>query len=246
MIISVEDLTVNYDKSPAIYGITVDIPAHKITGIIGPNGSGKTTLLKSILGLLPRQGGSVKIKGLPWSQQTRDIIAYVPQKDEVDWNCPILVKEAVAMGRYRPGKFLGRLNNYDWQITEESMQKLGLLHLARRPISHLSGGEQQRIFLARALAREAEIYILDEPFVGVDATTEKMIIAYLLELKEEGKTVIMVHHRLEDLHIFDWIILLNRKLIGAGPLSEVMNSGLISHVYGDNHGDNHRDGFTDY
>jgi len=229
--IELRQLTVSYGNLPALFRVSATIPEEKITAIIGPNGSGKTTLLKAILGLMPLQEGSVSIMGAPF-EKVRDHLAYVPQKDEVDWNYPLLVKEVVAMGRYRLGNILRRLERKDYRIIEASLEKLNLRHIAHRPIGHLSGGEKQRMFLARALAREADIFLLDEPFNGVDATTEKVILRYLEELKESGKTVVMVHHRLEDVTNFDWSLLLNQKLIDYGPINEVFNQARISRTYG--------------
>ena len=229
--VEIDDITVYYGCLPALYRVTATIPRQKITAVIGPNGSGKSTLLKAILGLLPLKNGMIHILGLPFDQ-ARDRVAYVPQQDEVDWNYPLLVREVVAMGRYRTGKFMRRLAPTDRSIIEAALDKLSMRHLEYRPISRLSGGEKQRMFLARALVREAELFFLDEPFNGVDAATERVIMDYLEELKGNGKTVVMVHHRLEDVTNFDWTLLLNRELIECGPVDQVLNRGKICKAYG--------------
>jgi len=219
---------------PALKEINASIPAGKITGILGPNGSGKSTLLKAILGLISFQAGSVATLCFPLYKSSEKF-AYVPQQNEVDWNFPLLVEEVVSMGRYHPGRHWKRLSDEDYHMIEKSINKFSLQHLARRPIGYLSGGEKQRVLLARAMCRNAMIIILDEPFNGVDANTEKVIKDYLQELKREMRTVIIVHHRLEDIGSFDWLILLNQGIIDQGPREEVIKNQKIALAFGVDH-----------
>lgn len=232
--VEIKNLTVSYGSLNAVSNLTAFIPSRQTTAIIGPNGSGKSTLLKAILGLLPVQTGSVKIMGRPFAQ-VKGAVAYVPQKDEVDWHYPLLVREAIAMGRYRHQKILQFLNEQDQRIIDESLESMGLTYLAKRPIGQLSGGQKQRVFLARALAQEADLYLLDEPFNGVDANTEKIIREYIQHLKKTGKTIIVVHHKLNEVHrYFDHTMIINRFLIDYGPTKDVFRKKIIQKVYFNN------------
>lgn len=229
--VSLENVTVSYGKQPAIYNLTVDIPLRQVTAVVGPNGSGKTTFLKALLGLLPLQSGSIQVMGKPFDR-VREVVAYVPQKEEIDWNFPLLVWEVVALGRCAPGKLLRRLTKRDRLVVDEALRSLDLTRHAWSPLGQLSGGQKQRVFLARALAREAELYLLDEPFNGVDISTEKVIKEHLLSLKEKGKTVILVHHKLDEVYRdFDWALLLNRELISFGPTRMVLNQVALDKTY---------------
>ena len=176
--IEVHNLTVSYQGAPVLWDIDFELPTAKIIGVIGPNGSGKTTLIKSIMGLLESSSGYVKVfdKSL---DEVREKIAYVPQRESVDWDFPASVYDIVMMGRYRKHNILRRTNKTDVDIVNESIDKVGLTDLKDRQISQLSGGQQQRVFIARALAQKADIYLMDEPFVGVDAATENSILTLL-------------------------------------------------------------------
>jgi len=228
--VDLRDVTVRHGSLTALSEITAVIPARTATAIIGPNGSGKTTLVKAILGLLPLQTGRVRLLGRSL-EDVRHQVAYVPQREEIDWHFPLLVREAVAMGRLRPAD-LWRLNGRDRQIIGHAIEAVGLSHLADRPIGHLSGGERQRVFLARALARQADLYFLDEPLSGVDARTEEAILEMVGRIKERGKTVVCVHHRLDNIRsVFDWALILNQSLVACGPAREVFTSGAIRRAY---------------
>ncbi len=229
--VEVQDLTVGYGDHIAVANLTASLPRGQVTAVIGPNGSGKSTLLKSILGLLPLRKGRIRVLGKPFPR-VRHRVAYVPQKEEVDWHYPLLVWEAVAMGRCYPGKILRPLTAGDHGIINEAMARLELLPLRERPVGQLSGGQKQRVFLARALAREADLYLLDEPFSGVDAATEEEIRRQISLLKEQEKTVVIVHHKLEEVYQnFDWTLLLNREVISFGPTREVFNLGTMETVF---------------
>ncbi|MFN7095155.1 MAG: metal ABC transporter ATP-binding protein [Burkholderiales bacterium] len=231
-LIEIHDLTVTYTKKPVLWGIDLDIPAGKVIGIIGPNGAGKSTLLRTIMGLIKPDSGYIKLFGKDLDQ-VRKQISYVPQRGSVDWDFPASALDVVVMGRYARLKLFQRPSGQDYEIANQCLQQVGMEHLAKRQIAQLSGGQQQRVFLARALAQEANLYLMDEPFIGVDAATEKMIIELLQNLAQQGKTIIVVHHDLQTApNYFNWIILLNMRLIGAGPVREVLTNQLLQETYG--------------
>lgn len=230
--LEVHDLTVAYHRKPVLYGIDLTVPAGSLTGIIGPNGAGKSTFIKSVLGQLPLAGGWVKIFGGSYSENCLRV-GYVPQRESVDWDFPVNVMDVVLMGRYghlRPGQRPGRT---DREIASACLEQVQMLPLARRQIGNLSGGQRQRVFLARALAQESDLYFMDEPLAGVDAATETAIIGLLREMKERGKTVVVVHHDLSTARdYFDRLILLNMRLVAAGPTAEVFTPELLQKTYG--------------
>ncbi|MCB0735614.1 MAG: metal ABC transporter ATP-binding protein [Flavobacteriales bacterium] len=230
--VETHNLTVIYNKKPAIWNIDFTLPAGKIIGVMGPNGSGKSTLLKAIMGIIEPNIGYAKIfdKDL---DDVRERVSYVPQRQSVDWDFPASVWDVVAMGRYARKGMLKRLSAEDKSIIEESLEKVNMTAFAQRQISQLSGGQQQRVFLARALAQQADIYFMDEPFVGVDAATEEAIINLLKSMRDQGKTLIVVHH---DLHTaqdyFEWMVLLNTRLVRVGPVEDVFNQETLTETYG--------------
>lgn len=230
--IEVHNLTVSYDGAPVLWDIDFELPEGQIIGVIGPNGSGKTTLLKAIMGLLEPSSGFVKIFDKPL-EEVRDKVAYVPQRESVDWDFPASVFDVVLMGRYRKKNLLKRTNKADIEIANQCIEKVGLTEFKNRQISQLSGGQQQRVFIARALAQKADVYLMDEPFVGVDAATESSILNLLQEMKDEGKTVLIIHHDLQTVsEYFDYIVLLNTRLIAKGNLQEVLTKENLSNAYG--------------
>ncbi len=230
--LKVKDLTVAYQKKPVLEQITFDIPEGKLIGIIGPNGAGKSTLIKSILGLIPKVKGDVEIYGASYKQQ-RNKIGYVPQRESVDWDFPTNALDVVMMGRYGQLGWFRRPGAKERSIAMDCLEKVGMADYANRQISQLSGGQKQRIFLARALAQDAQLYFMDEPFVGVDAATEKAIIALLTELKQQGKTVLVVHHDLATVkEYFDWVMLLNVELKALGPTDEIFTAAQLQRTYG--------------
>lgn len=231
-IIKVQNLTISYAKKPAIRGIDLAIPKGKIIGIVGPNGAGKSTLLKGMLGLLPEDNGKVLIYDKP-VKESLSKISYIPQKESFDWDFPVVVYDVVMMGRYPHLKTFQRPGIRDKEIVINSLKKVEMEKYSNRQIRFLSGGQQQRIFLARALAQEAEILFLDEPFVGVDAATESAIFSLMKKLKDEGKTILVVHHDLGKVtDYFDYIVLINQRLIGFGPTEEVFTSEMLNKTYG--------------
>ncbi|OEH92711.1 metal ABC transporter ATP-binding protein [Bacillus solimangrovi] len=230
--LKVENMTVAYQKKPVLSEVSFTVPEGKLIGIVGPNGAGKSTLIKAILGLIPRASGTVDIYGKPYKKQ-RKLIGYVPQRGDVDWDFPTNALDVVLMGRYGHIGWVKRPSKKDVDFAKECLDKVGMSAYANRQISQLSGGQQQRVFLARALAQDATIYFMDEPFVGVDAATEKAIITLLNELKEQGKTVLVVHHDLQTVpEYFDWTMLLNMRLIEIGPTNEVFTIDHLQKTYG--------------
>lgn len=230
--LTVKGLTAAYQKTPVLENVTFEIPEGKLIGIVGPNGAGKSTLIKSILGFIPRASGEVSIYGKSFNEQ-RKIIGYVPQRESVDWDFPTSALDVVTMGTYGRLGWFQRPGAKEKEIASDALGKVGMAEYANRQISQLSGGQQQRIFLARALAQNAKLYFMDEPFVGVDAATEKAIITLLNELKKEGKTVLVVHHDLATVEqYFDWVLLLNKTVVDVGPTSKVFTKPLLQKTYG--------------
>lgn len=230
--IEVHDLTVAYRRKPVLWNIDCSLPEHQLVGLVGPNGAGKSTLIKAIMGLLPPMSGYIRIYGEPLERQ-RHLVAYVPQRESVDWDFPTDALDVVTMGRYGRLSLFARPSKQDRQIAMESLAKVGMADYAHRQISQLSGGQQQRVFLARALTQDAAIYLMDEPFAGVDAATERAIITLLKELKAEGKSVLVVHHDLQTVaDYFDWVMLLNMRLVKFGPTAEVFNNDNLRLTYG--------------
>ncbi|GMB08026.1 metal ABC transporter ATP-binding protein [Thermolongibacillus altinsuensis] len=230
--LTVEQLTVAYQRQAVLEDVSFSVPEGKLIGIIGPNGAGKSTLMKAILDLIPRVKGDIAIYGKPYKQQ-RHLVGYVPQRGSVDWDFPTNALDVVLMGRYGHIGLWKRPRKEDVAVAMQCLEKVGMTSYAKRQISQLSGGQQQRVFLARALAQDASIYLMDEPFVGVDAATEKAIIELLNELKAKGKTVLVVHHDLQTVRdYFDWVLLLNKQVIAAGPTEEVFTYENLQKTYG--------------
>lgn len=233
--IQIDDLTVAYDYKPVLWDIDLKIPEGVLMAIVGPNGAGKSTLIKSILGIIKPIAGSVKIFDKPYKKQV-DKVAYVPQKGSVDWDFPTTALDVVIMGTYGALGWIKRPGQKEKKASLEALEKVGMLEFKNRQISQLSGGQQQRIFLARALVQNASIYLMDEPFQGVDATTEKTIINILKELRNAGKTLIVVHHDLQTVpEYFNWVTFLNVKGIASGPVRDIFNDGNLTKTYGINY-----------
>ena len=230
--LEVHDLTVAYQRKPVLWGIDLVVPKGKLVGIVGPNGAGKSTLIKAALGLVPTSSGWVKIFGKP-AKKNLEAVGYVPQRESVDWDFPVTVMDVVLMGRYGRLGLIKRPSAKDREIARECLEKVKMLPFANRQIANLSGGQQQRVFLARALAQESDLYFMDEPFAGVDAATEAAIIALLHELKERGKTLMVVHHDLPTArNYFDMLLLLNMRVVAFGPTEEVFTYELLQETYG--------------
>lgn len=230
--LEVQNLTVAYQKKPVLRSVSFQIPSGKLIGVLGPNGAGKSTMLKAVLGLLPKVDGEVKIFGKPYQEQ-RKLVGYVPQRESVDWDFPTNALDVVMMGRYGHLGWFRRPGAEERRIALDCLGKVGMADFAGRQISQLSGGQQQRVFLARALAQNAQLYFMDEPFAGVDATTEKAIIGLLHELKEQGKTVLVVHHDLSTVkEYFDHVLLLNGELVAEGTTADTFTPQNLQRTYG--------------
>lgn len=233
--IRVDDLTVAYNYKPVLWDIDLEVPEGVLMAIVGPNGAGKSTLIKSILGIIDPIAGSVSIYGKPYDKQ-RKLVAYVPQKGSVDWDFPTTALDVVMMGTYGMLGWIKRPGSKQKKAALEALEKVGMLAFKGRQISQLSGGQQQRVFLARALVQNASIYFMDEPFQGVDATTEIAIINILKELRKAGKTVVVVHHDLQTVpEYFDWVTFLNVKKIATGPVKDIFNDDNLTKTYGINY-----------
>jgi manganese/zinc/iron transport system ATP- binding protein len=231
--VEVEDLTVAYDAKPVLWDIDLKIPKGKLMAVVGPNGAGKTTLIKAMLGLLKPVTGAVRfLDGNDDIRTLKNRIGYVPQSGSVDWDFPATVQDVVLMGCYGKLGWIRRPGKPDVELAKQMLAKVGMHEYASRQISQLSGGQQQRVFLARALAQEAEVYFMDEPFKGVDAQTERAIVALLKELKEQNKTVVVVHHDLQTVpDYFDWVTLINLRVVACGPVEEVFHEDNLKKTY---------------
>lgn len=230
-IINVEDMTVAYHIKPVLWDVDFHVPQGVLMAVVGPNGAGKSTLIKAMLGLLKPVSGTALFWGNPYEAE-RKRIGYVPQRGSVDWDFPTTVLDVVCMGRYGAAGWIKRITKKDKQLALEALDKVGMLEFKNRQISQLSGGQQQRVFLARALVQDAEIYFMDEPFQGVDARTEKAVIDILKTLRDNGKTVVVVHHDLQTVpEYFDWVTLLNIQLIASGPTAEVFTEENLKKAY---------------
>lgn len=230
--LEIHDLTVAYHKKPVLYGIDLTIPKGKLVGVVGPNGAGKSTLIKAVMGLVQPASGWIKVFGQPFKKAVARI-GYVPQRESVDWDFPVNVSDVVMMGRCGQVGLFRRPGRKDREIVKDCLDKVNMLPYAGRQISNLSGGQQQRVFLARALAQESDLYFMDEPFAGVDAATESAIMKLLQELKDNGKTIVVVHHDLPTAReYFDMLVLLNMRVVAFGPVEETFTQDLLQKTYG--------------
>lgn len=233
--LEVDHLTVYYGKRLVLSDLSFSIGQGKLVALIGPNGAGKSTLLKAVVGLLDGVSGRIACFGEPFHQVSLQV-AYVPQRSVVDWDFPITVEELVAMGRYGRLGLFRRLRAEDFQIVTESLEAVGMLEYRTRQISQLSGGQQQRVFIARAFAQQADLYLMDEPFSAVDLGTESLLVQLLQELRQRGKTVIVVHHDLASVkNYFDEAVLLNIRLIAEGEARTVLTPRYLHAAYGQNY-----------
>ncbi len=230
--ISVDDLTVAYHEKPVLWDVDLTVPAGVLMAIVGPNGAGKSTLIKSILGLVPTAAGRVLVHGRPYAENRR-LVAYVPQRGSVDWDFPTSVLDVVMMGRYGALGWFRRPGRREREQAMAALDQVGMADLRDRQISQLSGGQQQRVFLARALVQDASVYLMDEPFQGVDARTERAIVTVLQQLREAGRTVVVVHHALQTVpEYFDWVTLLNVRIVASGPVDEAFTAENLRRAYG--------------
>ncbi len=228
----VYDLTVAYHRKPVLWDVGFEVPPGSLVGIVGPNGAGKSTLLKAVLDLIPKASGRIKIFGQDYARN-RHRVGYVPQRESVDWDFPVDALDVVTMGLYRKVGWCLPVRKKHRQAALEALRRVGIADLANRQISQLSGGQQQRTFLARALVQNADLYLMDEPFAGVDAATERAIIDVLREMQDDGKTAVVIHHDLQTVpEYFDYVILLNMRVVAAGPVDEVFTQENLQKTYG--------------
>jgi len=228
----VSGLTVSYGGAPALWNVDYVATKGTLAAIVGPNGAGKSTFLKGALGLVPTLAGRTAAFGRPIDEMRRRI-AYVPQRESVDWEFPATALDVATMGLYRKIGWLRPVRRRHRETALAALAELGMADFADRQIGQLSGGQQQRVFLARALAQDADLYLMDEPFAGVDAATERTIVALLRRLARAGKTAIVVHHDLGTVReYFDEALLLNVRRIAAGPIDEMLTEANLQKAYG--------------
>lgn len=230
--LSIHDMTVAYQRRPVVWDVDYDAPPGKLVAIIGPNGAGKSTLIKATLGLIPIVSGDVKFFGGPYREQLHRV-AYVPQRTSVDWDFPVSALDVAVMGLYGKIGWFRRIRQEHREQALVALQRLGMADYANRQISQLSGGQQQRVFLARALVQDADLYLMDEPFAGVDAATERAIVTILHELRAAGKTALVVHHDLQTVtEYFDEVLLLNMRMVASGPTRTAFTVENLRRTYG--------------
>ncbi len=228
----VEDLTVSYQGKPVLWDLDVDIPPGVMAAVVGPNGAGKSTFVKSVLGLVTPTAGHIRLFGAPYARRRREI-GYVPQRSAVDWDFPTTALDVVQMGRYGHLGWFRRPGRRERELAMAALDRVGMADLAQRQISRLSGGQQQRVFLARALVQDARVYFLDEPMAGVDAPTERAIVQLLKELRDAGRTLVVVHHDLSTVRdYFDWLVVLNVRVVAQGPVAQVYTAANLRRAYG--------------
>lgn len=230
--LSVYDLTVAYHRKPVIWDVSFEVPCGKLVGLVGPNGAGKSTLIKAVMDLVPRASGRIRIFGESY-RTNRHRVGYVPQRESVDWDFPIDALDVVVMGLYSQIGWCLPVRRRHRDAARQALERVGIAELAHRQISQLSGGQQQRTFLARALVQNADLYLMDEPFAGVDAATEKAIVDILHDMKRNGKTALVIHHDLQTVpEYFDYVILLNMRVVAHGPTREVFTPENLHRTYG--------------
>ena len=229
-VVRCEGLTVAYDARPVLRSVSFEVASGEMIGVIGPNGAGKSTLLQCILGLIKPDYGRVLLFG-GTVREMRGRVAYVPQTEGVDWDFPVTVFDVVMMGRARMG-WLGWPGKEDREAARDALEQVGMTRFASRHIRQLSGGQQRRVFLARALCQRADLLLLDEPFAGVDATSEQAIYALIDDIRVMGKTVVVVNHDLSILDRFDRVLMLNQRVIAFGKPDEAAHTENLSATYG--------------
>jgi manganese/zinc/iron transport system ATP- binding protein len=228
----IHDLTVAYHRKPVLWDVNLTIPEGQLVAVVGPNGAGKTTLMKAALDLVPRASGKIMIYGKNY-QHNRHLVGYVPQRESVDWDFPVNALDVVTMGLYNKIGWFWPVGNRHKKQALTALEQVGMAAYAKRQISQLSGGQQQRVFLARALAQDAKIYMMDEPFAGVDVATERAIVALLKNLKQAGKSCLVVHHDLQTVPAyFDYVVMLNMRVVTHGPTELVFTEDNLKKTYG--------------
>lgn len=228
----IDDLTVAYDRKPVLWDVGLEVPRGSLVGVVGPNGAGKSTMLKAIMNLIPRASGQIEVFGQPY-RKSRRRVGYVPQRESVDWDFPINALDVVTMGLYSEVGWCLPVRKKHRAKAMDALAHVGVADLAFRQISQLSGGQQQRTFLARALVQEADLYLMDEPFAAVDASTEQAIVKLLRDMKNKGKTAVVIHHDLQTVpEYFDYVVLLNMRVVAHGPVETTFTPENLQKTYG--------------
>ncbi|AFY91912.1 metal ABC transporter ATP-binding protein [Chamaesiphon minutus] len=237
--IDIKNVTVAYHGKVALHSASLQLQSGSICGLVGMNGAGKSTLFKAIMGFVKPATGRILVNGLPIHKaQKNNLVAYVPQSEEVDWNFPVSVADVVMMGRYGYMNILRIPGSRDKQAVRESLERVQMWALRDRQIGELSGGQKKRTFFARALAQQAQVLLLDEPFAGVDVKTEKMLIDLLLQLRERGHTILISTHDLASIKTFcDRVVLINRSILAYGNTSDVFTPENIARAFDNSLGD---------
>ncbi len=233
--ISAEDVTVTYRNGhTALWNASFQVPRGTVTALVGVNGAGKSTLFKAIMGFVPAARGKIRILGLPVQEALRkNLVAYVPQSEEVDWSFPVLVEDVVMMGRYGHMGFLRRPKRADHEAVEEALRRVNMQEFRHRQIGELSGGQRKRVFLARALAQDGQVILLDEPFTGVDVRTEEQIVALLKELRDEGRVMLVSTHNLGSVPEFcDRTVLVKGTVLAYGPTRTTFTRENLQEAFG--------------
>ena len=229
--IDIKNLTVTYKDTPALENINVKLSKSKIIGIVGPNGAGKSTLIKAVLNIIPSKG-IITIDDKVSKEQLSNV-AYVEQKIKIDYTFPIKVRECVSLGIYPKIGLFKKLKKEDWKKVDDALKLVGLEEYSNRQISELSGGQFQRVLIARCLVQEAKYIFLDEPFIGIDSVSEEIIMDTIRKLRDNGHTILIVHHDLRKVHAyFDEVLLLNKKLISYGSTKETFTRENLTNTYG--------------
>jgi manganese/iron transport system ATP-binding protein len=230
--LELDQVTVAYNGRPALREVSFQVPHGAQVAVVGANGAGKSTLFKALVGLLPVRSGRILIHGSPLGSH-HDCVAYVPQREDVEWRFPVSVEDVVMMGRYRRLGWLKRPSAQDRAIVSSRLEQMGIASLAKRPIGDLSGGQQQRVFLARALAQEPHILLMDEPFTGVDIATQEATLELLTQLKTQQVTILISTHDLSlAARHFDLVLLLHRRVVAFGAPTEVLTTQALSEAFG--------------
>ncbi len=234
-VLNIKDLTVAYGNTSVLWQVSAEIPKGALVAVVGPNGAGKSTLIKTIMGLVKPHSGSISIFGQPLNElpERYKKISYMPQRGSVDWDFPISCIDVVLMGRYGHIGWLRRPSKKDRVLALQALDRFGMKEFANRQIGELSGGQQQRVFLARTYLQDADLLFLDEPFGGIDAKTEEVILELLKELRDQGKSIVVVTHDLASLkNHFDYAWLLNIHTVAFGEPDEVLTRDNLLHCYG--------------
>ncbi|EGA67921.1 ABC Mn+2/Fe+2 transporter, ATPase subunit SitB [Vibrio sinaloensis DSM 21326] len=233
--ISAKDVTVTYRNGyTALHDANFSVPPGSVTALVGVNGAGKSTLFKAIMGFVPMSQGEITIMGLSVKKALKtNLVSYVPQSEEIDWSFPVLVEEVVMMGRYGHMGWLRKPKQADFAAVDQALERVNMLEFRKRQIGELSGGQKKRVFLARALAQQAKVILLDEPFTGVDVQTEQQIMDLLKSLREEGHVMLVSTHNLGSVPEFcDRTIMVNKTVLASGPIETTYTQQNLQRVFG--------------